>query len=191
MSADDHQNTEQVVLLDEQLCPIGTAPKATVHTAYTPLHLAFSCYLFGPDGRVLLTRRAMGKTAWPGVWTNSFCGHPSPGEEMADAVRRRARQELGVEAIGDLEIALPDFRYRAVAADGIVENEYCPVWMATTDREPEPNPSEVGEWRWIEWTILVDAIDRVPFVFSPWAQLQIPHLAAGRTLDRSARAQAL
>ncbi|MQY22141.1 isopentenyl-diphosphate Delta-isomerase [Nocardia macrotermitis] len=178
LRVDDHPEIERVVLLDEQLSPIGAAPKASVHTTQTPLHLAFSCYIFGPDGRVLLTRRAMSKKAWPGVWTNSVCGHPGPGEEMADAVRRRARQELGLEAIRDLEIALPEFRYRAVAADGIVENEYCPVWTASTDREPRPAPSEVCEWRWIEWAVLVEVIDRAPFVVSPWSQLQIPQLAA-------------
>jgi isopentenyl-diphosphate delta-isomerase len=176
---DNLPNTELVVLLDEQLSPAGVAPKASVHTENTPLHLAYSCYLFGPDGRMLLTRRALGKKTWPGVWTNSFCGHPGPGERIADAAARRGQQELGLTVTG-LRSAVPDFRYRAIDAGGIVENEFCPVWTATVDSDPQPEPAEVCEWRWADWADLVAAVRRMPFLFSPWAQSQVPRLDAAR-----------
>ena len=107
--------TELVVLASAAGEPIGTAPKAEVHTSDTPLHFAFSAWLTC-GGKVLVTRRALGKLTWPGVWTNAFCGHPAPGEETDDAVLRRASFELGI-APSDLSaprLILPDFSYRAV-----------------------------------------------------------------------------
>ena len=167
---------EHVILLDGSGNAIGTADKATVHHTDTPLHLAFSCYLFDRRGRLLLSRRALAKKTWPGVWTNSCCGHPAPGEDMADAIHRRLRDELGVTAT-ELSLVLPRFRYRAVMADGVVENEMCPVFLAHTDDEPAPNPDEVASTRWTPWDELVDRVDSGAQAISPWARLQLRELA--------------
>ena len=166
-----------VVLLDAAGAPAGTAPRETVHDTDTPLHLAFSCYVTDGEGRVLLTRRALDKRTWPGVWTNSCCGHPRPGETPTDAVRRRLDYELGLD-VGDLSCVLPDFSYRATDASGIVENEVCPVYVAWTHpgSTVTPNPSEVMEWKWVSWSSLGQAVGAVPFAFSPWAALQVPLL---------------
>jgi isopentenyl-diphosphate delta-isomerase len=158
---------ELVVLVAEDGSPIGTAVKATVHTTDTPLHLAFSCHVTNEQGEVLITRRALTKLTWPGVWTNSFCGHPGPDENMENAILRRAEQELGL-TVTDIRSALPDFRYRAIDASGIVENEICPVFAATAVGEPNPSPDEVSEWRWVCPDNLRAAIEGAPFAFSPW-----------------------
>ena len=167
---------ERVVLLADDGEAIGTAAKATVHTADTPLHLAFSCHLRDADGRLLVTRRALSKATWPGVWTNSFCGHPAPGEDMPAAVARRALRELGV-TVTDLRIVLPDFRYRAVDASGVVENEICPVFSAVTLDEVRPDPDEVAEFRWVDAADLAVAARTAPWAFSPWLNLQLDQLA--------------
>lgn len=166
------QPSELVVLLDNDGEPVGTADKVAVHTTETPLHLAFSCHLFNEAGEVLITRRALAKRTWPGVWTNSFCGHPAPGEPMVDAVARRAKFELGI-TLATLEPALPDFRYRAVDASGIVENEVCPVYRATTLDAVAPNPDEVVEFEWVAPDALRAAVTATPFAFSPWIVLQL------------------
>lgn len=141
---------EQVVLLDDDGRAVGAAPKQDVHHRRTPLHLAFSCYLFDPEGRLLVTRRALAKTSFPGVWTNSCCGHPAPGERLEAACRRRLREELGVGA-GDLRLVLPRFRYAAVAADGLTENEMCPVLVGTATDAIRPDPAEVEDHAWVPW----------------------------------------
>lgn len=167
---------ELVVLVDDHGRELGTAAKAAVHHEATPLHLGFSCYVFDADGRVLLTRRALGKRTWPGVWTNSFCGHPAPGEPILDAVHRRGRQELGLP-IEDVACVLPEYRYRAIAADGTVENELCPVFSAVATGPVRPAPDEVMDHTWASWGELQSAA-ALGWAISPWAAEQIPLLHA-------------
>lgn len=164
-----------VVLLDDEEQPTGTAPRAEVHTADTPLHLAFSCYLRDGEGRVLVTRRALAKRTWPGVWTNSFCGHPRPGEDMVDTLHRYAAHELGT-AVRDVECVLPRFRYRAVDASGVVENEVCPVFVATVAADLRPHPDEVAEHQWVDVDDLRTLATSTPWAVSPWCVEQVGEL---------------
>ena len=137
------------MLVDDDGRAIGTMPKPEVHHGETPLHRAFSAYLFDDDGRLLVTRRAEDKATFPGMWTNTVCGHPGPDEDDAAAIARRADFELGL-AVADLRPALPDYRYRAEFR-GVVENEICPVYVGSFTGEPVPDPTEVGEWELLEW----------------------------------------
>ncbi|SDP92318.1 isopentenyl-diphosphate delta-isomerase [Actinopolyspora xinjiangensis] len=176
-SASPVSDGEFVVLLDDSGEPVGTAPKSEVHHSATPLHLAFSCYVFDGEGGLLITRRALEKRTWPGVWTNSCCGHPAPGESMADAVHRRVGEELGVH-LGELRLRLADFRYRAVDVTGVVENELCPVYTAVTRETPRPDPDEIADWKWVAWEDFAMLATRTPWAISPWAAEQIPLLSS-------------
>ncbi len=168
------RSSESVVLLDEDGRAVGTADKAGVHDASTPLHLAFSCYLFDADGAVLVTQRALHKRTFPGVWTNSCCGHPAPGESLDDAVRRRVRQELGM-TVDDLRLVLPRFRYRA-EQDGVVENEMCPVYIGTAATAVAPDPEEVAEARWEPWQAFRDSVLDGSREVSTWCREQVVQL---------------
>lgn len=178
----DMNEAEQVVLVADDGRPIGVADKASVHSSDTPLHLAFSCHVYDADGRVLVTRRALSKLTWPGVWTNSFCGHPAPEEAMEDAIRRRAARELGI-TLGAIEPILEDFRYRAVDASGIVEYEICPVYRAVTTDAVRPAPDEVAEFAWVPLDDLRAAVTAAPYAFSPWLGLQLEQLRLAEGVD--------
>jgi isopentenyl-diphosphate Delta-isomerase len=180
------KTSELVVLLDDNGQPVGTAEKSEVHTTNTPLHFAFSCHIFNDQGEVLITRRALTKKTWPGVWTNSACGHPGPDEDIHEAIRRRARSELGLE-LGEIKEALPDFRYRAVDASGVVENEICPVFVAQALNAPEPADDEVCEWRWVNPQSLTQSVSTTPFVFSPWLVEQLEQWTTDYGFDTSVR----
>jgi len=168
---------ESIVLVDETGYASGTAAKAAVHHAQTPLHLAFSCYLFNGAGQFLLTRRAESKRTWPGVWTNTCCGHPLPGEPMSGSVLRRLREELGIGP-AKLALVLPRFRYQARMANGVLENEVCPVYAAYSDIPPDPDPAEVAEATWVNWEEFCEAVRTGQQSVSPWCTMQLAELIA-------------
>jgi isopentenyl-diphosphate delta-isomerase len=166
---------ELVILLADDGRDIGTAPKVSVHHASTPLHLAFSCYLFDDQDRLLITQRALDKATFPGVWTNSVCGHPAPGERLEDAVHRRAADELGLQ-VRDLRLVLPRFAYRA-EMNGIVEHELCPLLVGRADGDPHPDPSEVAAFEWVDWPAFSADVQAGRDV-SVWCRLQVGQLAS-------------
>nr|WP_240757446.1 isopentenyl-diphosphate Delta-isomerase [Nakamurella flava] len=187
---------EQVVLVDDAGQPIGVAPKSTVHGPTTPRHLAFSCYLFADDGlvpgpsgptlaaggaapRLLMTHRAATKSTFPGVLTNTCCGHPAPGESLVDAATRRLVYELGIDPadVPALDLVLPDFSYRAF--DGQVEeNEFCPVLIGVVPAGlvTRPRADEVDDVQWWAWADVLAAAADTDSPLSAWARRQVTAL---------------
>jgi isopentenyl-diphosphate Delta-isomerase len=168
------EREENVVLVDEHGRPIGQAEKRTVHGRSTPRHLGFSCYGFDGAGRLLVTQRAAEKATFPGLWTNTCCGHPAPGEPVEQAVRRRLSYELEVVP-EDLGLVLPEFSYRASFGD-IEENELCPVFVCRLTRDPSPRQAEVQAWEWWPWDRFLREAEDADSNLSPWARLQAPLL---------------
>lgn len=161
---------EQVVLVDEKNNPIGIADKDTVHTKDTPLHRGFSLFLFNSRGQTLITQRSWDKKTFPGVWTNTACGHPAPDESAVDAVKRRLHDELGINSrnVKNLREIAP-YRYRFADTNGIVENEICPILVGFYEGDPDPDPREVSGWQWISWEQFLRNINEESPVYSPWS----------------------
>jgi isopentenyl-diphosphate Delta-isomerase len=168
---------EMIVLLDESGREIGTAPKLESHHAHTPRHRAFSCYIFDHQGRLLVTQRALSKKVWPGVWTNSVCGHPAPGESFEDAIVRRTEYELGM-TVSNLAVVLPDYRYTTPPFHGIIENEICPIYRTVASSDPQPNPLEVEAYQWMGWEDYASALKSEPDQYSYWAKDAYQQLSA-------------
>lgn len=166
-----------IVYVDEDGVPTGeTAPKLDAHHGDTKLHLAFSCYIFNDKGEFLATQRALSKKVWPGVWTNSACGHPGPGEDIREAIKRHLHDELGME-VTDVKVVLPNYRYTTPPFKGIVENEFCPVFVARATSQPRPNSKEVEAFAWLPWQQFVaEAEDDKADVYSWWCKDQLKRI---------------
>ncbi|WP_240137138.1 isopentenyl-diphosphate Delta-isomerase [Streptomyces sp. MUM 178J] len=131
-------------LVDEHGNTIGTAEKLAAHRAPGQLHRAFSVFLFDEQGRLLLQRRALGKYHSPGVWSNTCCGHPYPGEAPFTAAARRTFEELGVSP--SLMAEAGTVRYNHPDPDsGLVEQEFNHLFVGLVQSPPRPDPEEVGE----------------------------------------------
>ena len=167
---------EQIVLVDDQNRQIGVAEKLSSHHANTPLHRAFSCYVFNDKNQLLVSRRAESKKVWPGVWTNSVCGHPMPDESTQDAIKRRLEFELGMTA-SDIELIVADYVYKTPPFNGIIENEFCPVYIAKATCDPKPNPDEVGDYKWVEWEDYKKELSNDKSdVYSWWSKDQLKYI---------------
>ena len=129
--------------------PTGTMEKLAAHAAPGTLHRAFSLFLVGEDGRLLLQRRALVKYHSPGVWTNTCCGHPAVGTDPVAAAVRRVGEELGVGARDVEQAGVVTYRH-ADPRTGLVEHEYNHTLVGTVVGEPDPDPDEVDAWAWAE-----------------------------------------
>ncbi len=156
---------ELVVLVDEDNKILGTMPKSEVHGATTPLHRAFSAFIFNADKKLLLQQRSHVKKTWPLAWSNSCCGHPGLDESNIDAAKRRIRDELGMTVIW-IEEAAP-YRYQ-FSKDGVMENEICPIHIGYTEDAPVINPLEVEAVEWISWHGFLEEIKNNTNKYSPW-----------------------
>lgn len=170
---------EQVILVDEHGREIGSAEKLEAHRDGGKLHLAFSILLFNGKGETLLQRRAKLKYHFGGLWTNACCGHPRPGELLAEAAHRRLHEELGIDT--ELREIL-SFLYRATDPNsGLSEHEVDHVFVGRLDQEPRPDPEEIDDLRWIEPAELERDVAAHPERYTPWfAQLvaRLPELQA-------------
>lgn len=167
---------EPIILCDDFGAATGVAEKLTAHTANTPRHLAFSCYVFNEAGEILVTQRALTKKVWPGVWTNTVCGHPAPGETFEQAILRRLNYELGMNAT-EIQVVLPNYSYTTPAFNEIIENEVCPVFFAKALGAPKPNPQEVMAFKWLSWGNYAQELQQdTANVFSWWSKDQFKQL---------------
>ena len=164
-----NDHTIPVQLVDEQDTPLGTMEKMEAHRL-PALHRAVSVLVVNSAGEWLLHQRANDKYHSAGVWTNACCTHPYPGEEHADAARRRLKEEMGLEANGGLT-AIFDFVYRAKVDEELTEYEYDRVYTLISDEQPRPDPEEVMEFQYIGREELIEDMERHPERYTAWFKI--------------------
>lgn len=156
-----------VILVDENDRAIGNEEKLRAHMEGR-LHRAFSVFVFDSAGRLLLQRRAKDKYHSAGLWSNTACGHPRPGESTEDAARRRLREEMNFTC--ELRQAFK-FLYRAELDNHLVEHEFDHVFIGRYEGDPSPNPSEVDGWRWMDTKELRGELRRSPEDYTYWLKV--------------------
>lgn len=154
----------EVVLVNEQDEPIGTMEKLEAHQKGM-LHRAISVFIFDQRHRLLLQQRATHKYHSAGLWTNTCCSHPAPGETAADAALRRLGEEMGMHT--PLTFAFT-FRYHATFDNGLVEHELDHVFIGYTDETPIPNPEEVATYRWVDRSTVEQEVHTHPEIYTAW-----------------------
>jgi isopentenyl-diphosphate delta-isomerase len=170
-----------VVLVDENDVPIGIEKKEHVHSSITPLHRAFSLFLFQDNNELLLQQRSGTKKTWPLVWSNSCCGHPLPEESYHQAVIRRAKFELGIDLNRVQKIS--DYRY-CFSKDGIMENEICPIYAGFYSGKILPDSDEIAAVKWIGWDRWLEETRHHPNRYSPWCVEETRILASNINFNR-------
>jgi isopentenyl-diphosphate delta-isomerase len=158
---------EELILVDNNDAAIGTMEKLEAHRIGA-LHRAFSVVLYNARGEMLIQKRAPGKYHSPNLWSNSCCSHPRPGEATNDAVKRRLREELGLEAETRFHFR---FEYRVDFGNGLIEHEMDHVYVGHTDQQPVLNPKEISDYAFVSPEALQEQMQKTPDIFTYWFHL--------------------
>ncbi len=166
---------ELVVLVDEDDRVVGTEGKMAAHMA-GKLHRAVSVFVFNTDGQLLLQRRAASKYHSAGLWSNTCCGHPRPGEEPERAAHRRLQDEMGFDC--PLRSGF-GFIYKRRLDGDLVEHEYDRVFVGHYDEAPSPAPDEVADWRWAGVDEVLTDLEATPQRYTAWFGLALEKVLEG------------
>ena len=158
---------ELVILVDTNDSPIGQMEKLEAHQK-GELHRAFSIFIFNTKGELLLQQRALDKYHSGGLWTNTCCSHPRPGEDNLAAANRRLKEEMGMKA--NLTPAF-SFTYRAEFESGLIEHEYDHVFFGKSDLLPVINKEEVEQYKYINLDTLKQELLLYPDQYTPWLKI--------------------
>lgn len=153
-----------VILVDENDTEIGVCEKLKAHTE-GKLHRAFSIFIFNSKGELLLQQRAKEKYHSGGLWTNTVCSHPAPDIDILVSAQKRIQEEMGFTT----EVKeLFSFIYRSDYKNGLTEHEFDHVCVGYYDENPDPNPDEVMDYKWMNIENITKDINKNPQNYTSW-----------------------
>lgn len=156
-----------VILVDENDRELGVMEKLEAHQKGL-LHRAFSVFIFNQKKELLLQRRAMGKYHSEGLWTNTCCSHPAPGESLENAGKRRLLEEMGMDC--ELSHAF-SFIYQVAVDNKLTEYELDHVLIGFSNRDPFPNCNEAMDFKWISLENLRKETEVNPDQYTAWFKI--------------------
>jgi isopentenyl-diphosphate delta-isomerase len=157
----------EVILVDANDQPIGRMEKMEAHEKAL-LHRAISVFIFNDDGKWLLQQRTYDKYHSKGLWTNTSCSHPFPGEDSLSAANRRLNEEMGMRA--ELK-EIFSFTYKQELENGLTEHEFDHVFVGFSNELPKPNPDEVMDYNYISTIDLIKDVAQNPENYTVWFKL--------------------
>jgi isopentenyl-diphosphate delta-isomerase len=165
----NNERNEEIILVDENDEQIGFETKLKAHENGGKLHRAFSIFIFDDPGKMLLQRRSKKKYHFGGLWTNACCSHPTRGEKLQEAAHARLRQEFGFDA--ELK-EIFSFTYRAPDPNSeLTEFEFDHVFCGKFNDEPQPDPNEIEDWKWVDVMGLLADLESNPYDYTPWFRI--------------------
>ncbi|MCD7973354.1 MAG: isopentenyl-diphosphate Delta-isomerase [Candidatus Azobacteroides sp.] len=156
-----------VILVDNNDIPIGIMEKLEAHEKGL-LHRAFSVFIFNSRKELLIHRRAEHKYHSGGLWTNTCCSHPFPGQDIFEAANRRLKEEMGLTA--ELDYVLK-FHYKEPLENSLIEHEMDYVFVGKSDILPEINPEEVSAYRYMNLKEIEKDMERFPQTYTIWFRI--------------------
>jgi len=163
---------DEVVLVNSHDEPTGTMEKMEAHRNPN-LHRAFSIFLFNSQDKMLLQQRSFSKYHSGGLWTNTCCSHPRPGEETITAAKRRLTEEMGLDA--NIHFAF-EFIYQAAFDNGLYEYEYDHVYIGIYNGPINPNPAEAAGYCYKSITEIKADLQLNPQLYTAWFKIALPKL---------------
>ncbi|WP_417602303.1 isopentenyl-diphosphate Delta-isomerase [Owenweeksia hongkongensis] len=158
---------ENVILVDENDNEIGLMEKMEAHRKGL-LHRAFSVFVLNSKGELMIHQRALHKYHSGGLWTNTCCSHPRKGEEVEAAAHRRLMEEMGFDCPIEKKL---DFVYKSVLDQGLTEHEFDHLFVGHYDDEPNINPDEVADWKWMSIADVRKDIEENPAQYTEWFKI--------------------
>ena len=171
----EEKNKDLLILVDESDKALGFKSKSECHEGNGTLHRAFSVFIFNPLGQLLIQKRSSNKALWDLHWSNSCCSHPKKNEQMELAVKRRLKEELGIECPVHY---LYKFTYHAKYKNLGSEHELCHVYVGLFDGEIKANPEEIDDWKFIKPDDLQERIRNSKKDYTPWMKIEWEMLTA-------------
>ena len=159
-----------IILVDENDKEIGSEEKMKAHKE-GKLHRAFSIFIFNSKNELLLQKRASSKYHSPGLWTNTCCSHPKPGEDVLSAAHRRLKEEMGF----DCKLKKIDsLVYKKSFPNGLTEHEYDHLIIGKSDITPKTNKDEADDFKWMALNKITDNIKANPKIYTYWFKITLP-----------------
>ena len=158
---------EKVILVNEKDEQIGLMEKIEAHEKAL-LHRAFSVFVFNDKNELMIQQRALSKYHSPGLWTNTCCSHQREGESNIEAGKRRLQEEMGFST--ELKDTI-SFIYKAPFDNGLTEHEFDHILVGYFEGEPDLNPYEVAEWKWMSLEAIEKDMQANPSIYTEWFKI--------------------